>query len=81
MQLSYALSRLTLGDQPARLLSMHGYLLPRMPGALPTLFAGSIPCAAMVGGAFAATQFLGAPPLLVLVAVAVAGVLWPARSR
>jgi chromate transporter len=34
-----------------------------------------------VGGAFAATEFLGASPLLVLVIAALAGFAWPARSE
>ncbi len=36
--------------------------------------------AAFVGGAFVAAEFLHASPLLVLVAAALAGLLWPARS-
>ncbi|HWH12654.1 MAG TPA: chromate transporter, partial [Solirubrobacteraceae bacterium] len=36
--------------------------------------------AVFVGGAFATAQFLHASPLLVLLAAALAGLIWPARS-
>lgn len=51
-QLSYALSRLTPGTNLLAFSACIGYLLRRSRGALVTLLAGSIPCAAM---AFALT--------------------------
>ena len=43
--------------------------------------AGRTKLVAFVGGAFVATQFLGAPPLLVLVLAAAGGLIWPAPSE
>jgi chromate transporter len=49
-QLSYALSRLTPGTNLLAFTACIGYLLRRLPGAVVTLLAGSIPCSAMVIG-------------------------------
>lgn len=135
-QLSYALSRLTPGTNLLAFTACIGYLLRRMPGALVTLLAGSVPCAAMaaaltavydhwtrnsfvnvatrgalaaavavtvmtgvtlirphwrtaspaklivfVGGGFVGVELLRASPLVVLVLAALAGLIWPLRSK
>lgn len=49
-QLSYALSRLTPGTNLLAFTACIGYLLRRLPGAVVTLLAGSIPCSLMVIG-------------------------------